>query len=170
MLRLNLETNSSQAMNTACPHPMRVRTPSSALGMRNGLGRRIARAVHAFQTFERLAQRVQAVQAFRREDEHAAVPLVSLGQRHFVVVRPISVEQFLRGLRIRAFQNRGWADVPLLFAYGVFRTGEYHHDAVVAVIDGLLHRNRIGDAAVVIGGRHRSHTVRKLPAPLMTPS
>ena len=52
---------------------------------------------------------------------------------------------------MRAFQNRGRADVPLLFAYGVFRTGEYHHDAVVAVIDGLLHRNRIGDAAIVIG-------------------
>ncbi len=73
-----------------------------------GLGRRMparhaprpphpaARAVHAFQTFERLAQRVQAVQAFRREDEHAAVLLVFLGQRHFVVVRLITVEQFLR--------------------------------------------------------------------------
>ena len=62
----------------------------------NGLGCRIARAVHAFQTFERLAQRVQAVQAFRREDEHAAVLLVFLGQRHFVVVLLITVEQFLR--------------------------------------------------------------------------
>ena len=48
------------------------------------------------QTFERLAQRVQAVQAFRREDEHAAVLLAFLGQHHFVVVRLITVEQFLR--------------------------------------------------------------------------
>ena len=92
-----------------------------------------------------------AVQAFRREDEHAAVLLVFLGQRHFVVVRLITVEQFFRGFGVAVLQNPGRADVPLLFAYGVFRTGEYHHDTVVAVIDGLLHRNRIGDAAVVIG-------------------
>ena len=51
---------------------------------------------------------------------------------------------------MRALQNRGRADVLLLFAYGVFRTGKNHHDAVIAVIDGLLHRNRISDAPVVI--------------------
>ena len=51
---------------------------------------------------------------------------------------------------MRALQDRGRADVLLLFAYGVFRTGENHHDAVIAVIDGLLHRNRISDAPVVI--------------------
>ena len=33
---------------------------------------------------------------FWREDEHAAVLLVFLGQRHFVVVRLITVERFLR--------------------------------------------------------------------------
>ena len=79
-----------------------------------------------------------------------AILLVFLGQRHLVVVRLIAVHQLFRGLRVRALQDRGRADVLLLFAYGVFRTGENHHDAVIAVIDGLLHRNRISDAPVVI--------------------
>ena len=52
---------------------------------------------------------------------------------------------------MRALQNRGRADILLLFAYGVFRTGEDHHDAVIAVVDGLLHRNRIRNTTIVIG-------------------
>ena len=85
---LNLKTNRWQALD--------MDVIFSFLGMRGWPRPPHSPRVHAFQTFERLAQRVQAVQAFRCEDEHAAVLLVFLGQRHFVVVRLITVEQCLR--------------------------------------------------------------------------
>ena len=52
---------------------------------------------------------------------------------------------------VAALQNPGRAESLFCSRTVSFGRVSIHHDAVVAVIDGLLHRNRIGDAAVVIG-------------------
>ena len=65
------------------------------VGDRAGGG--VAFAVHEFQSLEGLAQCRKPAQVIGREDEHATVAPILLGQGNLVVVGGVSVQQSLSG-------------------------------------------------------------------------
>ena len=81
-----------------------------------------------------------------------------LGEFEFVVVGLVAHAQLLGCGRVGAFEDAGRSQILLLLAYFVTQAGQNQNHAIIAVIQRLLYRDRIGDAAIEI--RHAIHHIR----------
>ena len=81
-----------------------------------------------------------------------------LGEFEFVVVGLVAHAQLLGRGGVGAFEDAGRSQILLLLAHFVTQARQNQNHAIVALLQRLLHRHRIGDAAIEI--RHTIHHIR----------